>query len=149
MTRAVMFLYNPSRAMAMILLCDHDPTFVKVLEQLLTGEGYTVETVNQPRDTIQRLLSGRFDVMILGLHSGEAEDIDVIPILNQIDRQLPIIAIAADESLELERRARAGKLFYYAVRPVDDEEIKEVVREASMRSKGRRKEEAGDGKLRY
>ena len=123
--------------LAMILLCDRDPVFVEELERFLAEEGYTVEAVSRPGDALQRLLPGRFEVMILGVHLEEVEDVEVIQILNRIDRQLPIIAMAADESLELERRARCGKLFYYAVRPVDEKEIKEVVREACVRGRKR------------
>jgi DNA-binding NtrC family response regulator len=119
--------------MMMILLCDRDPVFVDTITHLLAEEGYTVEAVNCPGEAIRRLLPGRFGVMVLGVHSGEAEDVGLIPMVNRIDRQLPIVVIAADESLELERRARTGKLFYYAVRPVDSGEFKEVVKEACMK----------------
>lgn len=119
----------------MILLCDRDPLFVEAIEHLLAEAGYTVETANRPEEAISRLLPKRFGVMILGLHSEKEEDAEAIPVINRIDRQLPIIAIAGDDSLELERRARRGKLFYYAVRPVDIEEVKEVVYQAIMRRK--------------
>jgi len=121
--------------MAMILLCDRDPIFVDTITYLLTEEGYTVEAVNCPSEAIQRLLPGRYGVMVLGVHSEDAEGVGLIPMINRIDRQLPIIVIAADESLDLERRARSGKLFYYTVRPVDGGEIKEVIKEACMRCK--------------
>ena len=121
----------------MILLCDRDPLFVDAVEHLLTEAGHTVEATNRPEDAIQRLLPKRFGVMILGLHSEEEGDVETIPVINRIDRQLPIIAIAGDDSLELERRARKGKLFYYAVRPIDIEEVKEVVNQALMRSRSK------------
>jgi DNA-binding NtrC family response regulator len=121
--------------MMTILLCDRDPLFAEAIERLLAEAGYTVETTNRPEEAISRLLPKRFGAMIFGLHSEKEEDAETIPVINRIDRQLPIIAIAEDDSLDLERRARKGKLFYYAVRPIDIEEVKEVVNQAVMRSK--------------
>lgn len=127
--------------MPTILVCDRDPVFVDTMRRLLAQEGYSIETAARPSETIQRLVPGRYGAMVLGLHSAEAEDVDVIPMINRIDRRLPIVVVASDESLELERRARSGKLFYYAVRPVDGDEIKEAIREACFRGRRSRDED--------
>ena len=44
-----------------------------------------------------------------------------------VRRELPVILIAEDASLELERRAREHKIFYYLVHPIERSEVEAVV----------------------
>lgn len=108
-----------------VLICDQDRSSADSIKTFLIGCGYTIEVSNVGSRAVQKLLSRPFGVVMLGVHDAEA--LEMIPVIHQIDRELPIVAIGDEESLEMERKVRLEKVFYYMVRPVDLDELKEVV----------------------
>ena len=116
--------------MSDILIYDRDRTFARSLETFFTGSGYTVETFDVGSRAVQKLLSGLYGVVVLGVHIDDVEELEIIPIIHQIDRELPVVAVGDGESLEMERKVRLKKVFYYMVQPVDLDEMTEVVRRA-------------------
>jgi len=63
--------------------------------------------------------------VVLGVHVGS--DLESIEMVHVVDRTLPVIAVADEDSIELERRAREARIFYYLVEPVQKEEFAAVI----------------------
>ncbi len=55
--------------------------------------------------------------------------LDVIRTIRAARSDLPIVVIGEDDSLELERRARQEKIFYYLVHPIDRAEVEAVLKD--------------------
>jgi DNA-binding NtrC family response regulator len=121
--------------MSDILVCIGDHPLNQYLANLLSGEGYRVEVTQRGSEAIHKILSKKFKAVILGMDIEGMSGEEVISIVNKIDTNLPIIAIAADDSLETARRIRSKKIFYYFIKPINDEEMRAVVRDA-IRKKG-------------
>jgi DNA-binding NtrC family response regulator len=117
-----------------ILICDDDDVMRSLMRETLLEEGYSVETVGDTSEAIEKLLERKFKAVILKVPGKDSSGSRAIPIINKISSTLPIITITDDPSLETQRKARGGKIFYYFTNPLDPGEIKEVVRNAISKS---------------
>ncbi|MBI1747058.1 MAG: response regulator [Acidobacteria bacterium] len=113
-----------------LLICNSGKQDIASIVQLLTSEKYQVDISLQPFDALQKLASSSFMVMIISIHSGESNWLDMIPLLNTLHPQLPVIVVTDDGSLETERIARRGRIFYYLMKPIEEKELKAVLRDA-------------------
>jgi len=116
--------------MSDILVCNGDHPLSQYLVDLLSEEGHRVEVTQRGSEAIQKILSKKFKAVILGMDIEGMSGVEVISIINKIDKNLPIITIATDDSLEAERRVRGEKIFYYFIKPINGKEMRAVVRDA-------------------
>ncbi len=77
----------------------------------------------------------KWDVEILILDTSllEKESLDVIDMLRELKRDIPIIVTTGTPSEEMEREIRSCGIIYYAPKPVDFYWIKEIVRRSLSR----------------
>jgi DNA-binding NtrC family response regulator len=69
-------------------------------------------------------------MVLLGVHEEDPDGVEMIPLVHQIDRNLPVVVVGDGVSLDMERRVRLEKVFYYMVQPVDFDEMRQVVQRA-------------------
>ena len=117
-----------------LLICDDDEATRGFLTGILTEEGYNVEVTDDATEAIEKILGKKFKAVILKVPGKDSSGSKAIPIINKINIELPIITVTDDPSLETQRKARGGKIFYYLTEPLDAQEIKEVVKSAILRS---------------
>ena len=117
--------------MSTILIGDRDSSFLQWLGEMLVAEDYRIEAAKSASELIQKLLCKKFESIILSTNIRGMNWLEVIPIIKQINKNIPVIVIAHCNSLETERRARTQNIFYYSVKPtIDPDEMKEVLRDA-------------------
>lgn len=116
--------------MPSILIADDDQFIRGFLREVLTKEGYWVETVESGAMAIKKILKQTVDVLILDVHMTGMSGIDVIPIIKRVRPYLPIITITGDTSVETEGKVQAEGVFYYFVKPFDLEEMNKAVKSA-------------------
>ncbi len=121
--------------MSDVLICDRDRSFAESLEEVLGEWGYTVEISDVGSRAVQKLLAGSCGMVVLGVQEGDQDGVEMIPLVHQISRDLPVVVVGDGGSLEMERRVRLEKVFYYMVQPVDFDEMKQVVQRA-LQGKG-------------
>ena len=109
-----------------VLIWHPDGSLTRSLETFLMGCGYTVEVADTGPAAIRKLLSDTWGLIVLGVQIDDDEGFEMIPLIHQIDRELPVVAVGNEGSLEMERKVRLEQVFYYMVQPVDFGEMKEV-----------------------
>ena len=117
--------------MSTILIGDANSSFLRWLEEMLFAEDYQIDTAESASELIQKLLRRNFESLVLNTNIKGMDGLEVIPIVKQIDKKLPIIVVADCGSLETEKKARMQNIFYYFVKPIYPDEMKEVLREAT------------------
>ncbi len=117
--------------MSTILIGDANSSFLRWLEEMLFAEDYQIDTAESASELIQKLLRRNFESLVLSTNIKGMDGLEVIPIVKQIDKKLPIIVVADCGSLETEKKARMQNIFYYFVKPIYPDEMKEVLREAT------------------
>ena len=100
------------------------------LTAILADEGFQVEWTDSGPAAICEALSGTLAACIIFVSRNAEREVDYIPCLNRVDPKLPIIVISEHDSVELQRKVRRHRVFYYLLLPLDREEIRAVLRNA-------------------
>jgi DNA-binding NtrC family response regulator len=128
-----------------LLIADKDMDSRKQMADLLIDAGYNVTVTNSAADALYGILKKTAQVVLL---SGEFDDltaVDLIPLMKKCNRDLTIILVSDEVTLQQIRRVRREGIFYHALKPVkmeDREEIRQAVRcafDTVMTSQGMRK----------
>ena len=128
-----------------LLIADKDMDSRKQMAELLIDAGYNVTVTNSAADALYGILKKTAQVVLL---SGEFDDltaVDLIPLMKKCNRDLTIILVSDEVTLQQIRRVRREGIFYHALKPVkreDREEIRQAVQcafDTMMTSQGMRK----------
>ena len=114
-----------------ILIADANEEEREHLSLALAGEGYKVETAMASSEVIQKLQSsGEIGVIVMDVNMPGVKAYEVIPIVKKINRRIPIIVMSSDNSIDLARKVRQAGIFFYAMKPLNIEEMKLAVKDA-------------------
>lgn len=116
--------------MANVLISNGNPNDVHLLVNLLAQEGYDIDIAEDAAELIDKVLSKDYQALILGTDIKGIEGLKAISIIKKINDKIPIVTITEDDSLETQRLARKERIFYYLLKPVDENEVKEVLKSA-------------------
>ena len=107
-----------------------------VLLHALGPEGPLLRTTATATEFAQRAISRPPLALVLGVGMPMIAHLDMIALIRAVRSSLPVIVIADDDSLELERRVREKNIFYYLVSPIDKTEVKAVLRDVARFKRG-------------
>jgi len=127
-----------------VLICDGCETDRNRIYELLRSE-YPVTLTSKISEALTLMQRGVYTLILLSVsfeeRNQELNIIQAINILKKIDPDLIIIIMASDEGYEetdfreLEKEIRTKEIFYYILKPIDEEELKKVVKLAFNRSR--------------
>lgn len=106
-----------------------------VLRQASPAGGPVLRVVDTAVDVARQTLARRPAAVFIGVGKPSLTNLDVISVIRVVRSDLPIIVIAEEDSLELERHVRRKNLFYYLVHPIVPAEVAAVL-EAVLRHSG-------------
>jgi DNA-binding NtrC family response regulator len=109
-----------------ILIAYQDDLGARSLSTFLHGIGYRVETSNLVSEMIRKVRKGNIHVVLLDDEIEGVKASDLVPLLKKNDK-IQVIVISSEASLGLVKRLRGAGIFYQAMKPVDQGEIKSAV----------------------
>lgn len=95
----------------------------------LSAKGYEVKTTDSASDLI-RELEKTIGIIVLDVELSGMKAYEMIPLMKRVNPKLPIIVMSASSSVELAQRIRNEGIFFYAMKPIDADEIETVVESA-------------------
>ena len=95
----------------------------------------TLQVIDDPGEFARRAVSHRPLAVVLGVGSNTITLLEMISVIRAVRKDLPVLVIAEDGSLELERSARQKEIFYYLVHPVEKRELEAVLQDLMRYSK--------------
>lgn len=113
-----------------ILLVDDDPEILWVFSKILKAEGYTVITADGGKKALTEIEEERPDLVILDMVMPEMDGIQTLKKAKKIDKNLLVIILTAYGSIESAVKAMKLGAYDYLTRPIDNERIKIVVKNA-------------------
>jgi DNA-binding NtrC family response regulator len=113
-----------------VLVFSRKPPEEGGISTILSQEGYQVEWTDSGPSAICEALSGTLAACIIFVGRTADREVDYIPCLNRVDPKLPIIVISEHDSVELQRRIRRHRVYYYLLLPIDRDELRAVLRGA-------------------
>ena len=127
-----------------VLICEKEGAERQRIYDLIRND-YQVTASSQPGEALTLIQRGAYQVLLLAVdevdYPQDLNSIQVISIMHKIDPELQIIIMAAEDqfannySLEAERKIRSQGIFYYMMKPVEEGELRKVLREAIQRSR--------------
>ena len=117
-----------------VLIGDDDMFMRSFLRKVLEEESCEVEIVESGSEVIRRILRQKFDLLFLDIYMGGMDGIEAIPLIKEMDPQLPIVVITGDSSLQIKNKVQNLGVFGYLVKPLNLLEVKNMLRIVPSRS---------------
>lgn len=116
-----------------VLLVDDDQAVRKMMQKVLTRAGLNVHAVERAREALEILKRGRrFEAIVTDLMMPEMDGMQLLRFVRQLDLEVPMIIVTGNPTLESAIMAMEYGGFRYLPKPVENQRLVEVVREAAM-----------------
>ena len=104
-----------------ILVVDDNPEIREIIQVLLGGEGYLVETAGNGVKALEMLENRLYDLSILDIMMPGMDGFGVLNYMNRHHylEDIPVIMISSEDSTEVVRRAYEMGVTDYINRPYD------------------------------
>ena len=119
-----------NRSSAHLLVVDDDPVTLDLLKEVLSKEGYEVETALSGEEAITQGMDTLFDVIITDVRMGDKDGMEVLRSFKKISPETTVIMITAFGSIETAIEAIRDGAFDYISKPFKLDEIKFTIRRA-------------------
>ena len=114
-----------------ILIIDDDPATTRLLEVLLTREGYNIQTENLGDNALQATKLFLPNLVILDLMMPGADGLDVCRDMKKDPDlgQIPVIMFTSADKEEIRDKARDAGVNEYISKPIHPNDLKQKIRE--------------------
>ena len=118
-----------------VLVVDRDEESTLQLKETLSQDGYRVTTISDPIQAPDEIRNNRFQMVILDCSPSNPEGADALAQIRSIDNDLCVIVTTDMPTVEMAVATMKSQAFHYLQKPLDDEELRLVIREA-IKEKG-------------
>lgn len=125
-----------ARAEVLVFSCSEDD--LAELRAASGPGGPPVRAVETPTELALDSITRNPAAVVVGVGIETLSRLDMLPVIQAVRKGLPVIVVAEDDSLALERRVREKEIFYYLVHPIDRPEAEAVLQDVMRRAEGRR-----------
>jgi len=116
-----------------VLLVDDDHAVRKMMQKVLVKAGLNVEAVEKASEALEILKRGRrFEAIVTDLMMPEMDGMQLLRFVRQLDLDVPMIIVTGNPTLESAIMAMEYGGFRYLPKPVENQRLVEVVKEAAM-----------------
>jgi two-component system, NtrC family, response regulator AtoC len=119
-----------NKATAHLLVVDDDPVTLSLLKEVLSKEGYEVETALGGQEAVEKGAYQLFDIVITDVRMGDKDGMEVLRSFRKNAPDTTVIMITAFGSIETAIEAIREGAFDYISKPFKLEEIKITVQRA-------------------
>ena len=104
-----------------LLLVDDEKSFLLSLEDMLkdSAEKYSVQTANNGKEAVDILEKGNIDLVVTDLKMPEMDGFDLIAYISGSKPNMPVIAMTAFGTPDMENRLMEMGAFQYIEKPID------------------------------
>jgi DNA-binding NtrC family response regulator len=110
-----------------ILVADKDTAFLREVTDYFSEAGYHVETTQSAIRVISNILEKQTPVVLLGSDFDKKINLlELVRLLKKCNRHLAVILVSDEASLPIVTRIKTEGIFYYAMRPITQEDTHEI-----------------------
>ncbi|MFQ5603162.1 MAG: sigma-54-dependent transcriptional regulator [bacterium] len=110
-----------------ILIADYDNLIVEQLKELLTSEGYEVESTSSGRDALQKLVTDKFAVILVDLTLPEIDGIELLSRMKENEILTETIIFSGNGTVSSAVEAIKKGAYDYIEKPVDPYRLKTII----------------------
>lgn len=118
-----------------ILIATSEPITGQEILGRLSSQGYRAVVVERGSDALLAVAEENVSLIILDLSIQEPPGAKTVEILRKMRPRLPIIVLSGDHSVETGRQVLQQGVFYYFLKPLNHEELDQIVKIALAPSK--------------
>lgn len=118
-----------------LVYCCRDEDVV-VLKEVCAASGAVLRIEPTPVEVAHSTVARRPIAVFIGAGRRHPGNLDIIPVIRAVRNDLPVIVIAEEDSLDLERSARQQSIFYYLVQPIERAEVEAVLKDVRRHAPG-------------
>lgn len=118
-----------------VLVVDRDEGSNIAIKDYLTESGYHAQIVTESTEVIAEIKQGNFQIVLLDVSPLEAGGPDLLQQIRSTDSDICVIAMTGFASVEGAVTSLKSQAFDYLQKPLDMDELNEVVK-AAIREKG-------------
>jgi len=125
-------LDTSSRMDKQVYVVDDEPKICDLFSNVLERDGYDVNTYLNPLSMLEELDEGSTtpDVIVADVMMPEMDGVELLEALQERQRDMPVIMITADSSVETAVDAMRQGAFHYLQKPVNLEEMRALLEKA-------------------
>ena len=113
-----------------ILIVEDDSSLLEIYSTFLKNDGYTVETVNEGIQAIEKAQKTTFDLVILDINLPDIRGDEVAMRLKEINKNIIIIMITGFPSFQESIDTLDLGIYDILLKPITADELLRVTREA-------------------
>ncbi len=117
-----------------VLIVDREEEAQVQLKELLSQQGYGVTALLEPSRAPEEIRQGTFQLIVLDVTPGSGGG-EALSAIRAFDRDICVIATTAIPSVEMAVETMKHRAFHYLQKPLENEEVLAVVRDA-IRDRG-------------
>jgi two-component system OmpR family response regulator len=118
-----------------VLLVDREAASTSELKRILSDDGFHVEVLNEPERAAEEIRTHGYQLVILDVSPGNSAGMRALEEIRMQDDDLCVIATTEMASVEMAVSTMKQQAFHYLQKPVDEDEIRQVLTEA-IKAKG-------------
>ncbi len=118
-----------------VLLVDREAASTSELKRILSDDGFHVEVLNEPERAPEEIRTHGYQLVILDVSPGNSAGMRAHEEIRKQDDDLCVIATTEMASVEMAVSTMKQQAFHYIQKPVDEDEIRQVLTEA-IKAKG-------------
>ncbi len=116
-----------------ILVVDDEETFVKILQSMLTEEGYSVDTAHDGVAAINKLQTKPFDLALLDIRMPRVDGIEVLKFAKDHFLDTQVVMLSGTNDLRTAVECMQMGAYTYLTKPYAVEQLLSVIRSAVER----------------
>jgi DNA-binding NtrC family response regulator len=103
-----------------------------LLADVLASGGCEIRSASTAEALVDGVATGRYQAVLFAFSSDRPDDLMALRLFRRLAPDLPLVIVSSDASLEVRRLIQAMRPVYFAVRPVEAEELCDAVRDACV-----------------
>ncbi|BCA80264.1 diguanylate cyclase [Desulfuromonas sp. AOP6] len=111
-----------------ILVVDDELFFRRMYSELLSEEGYDVESYASGNAALERVASGGVDILLTDMVMPDISGLEVLHLVRNMENPPEVILVTGHATLETAIKALKGGARDYLIKPFNPEELRHVVR---------------------
>ena len=121
---------NNPKKINRLLIVDDDLSLRKMLEAVLTDDGYDVKEADDGQHAIEAVEEQFYDLILMDIRMARMGGIEALKQVKKLSPGIPVILMTAYASVETAREALKSGAFDYLTKPLDIDELKLIIHRA-------------------
>ena len=124
-----------------ILLVDDDESLLRLMTMRLQGEGYRVQGAEGGKEALRLMNTQNFDAVLSDLRMPGLDGLSLFEEIMSLRKDIPVILMTAHGTIQDAVEATQRGVFGFLTKPIDHEELRNLLKKAVSQSSGAQKGE--------